>query len=216
MTKEKLRDILDNLHIKTNVWTELYEIEGIVLNSGKGIYPNWAHMRFLITDNMEILIRYGSSEPYGARLTYSNNISFDGLSVRLNTADLIQDSVFYPGFRYPIAGDVLRLTKGTTSCLAESIITHVSINSNCTCLELARPIPTNTHGRLSFYNPIEYNEETCMHSNPVEGVYMKFLPNRLQNTKKYGGFHEIIKCKEIEEITLKVLSKRNQKTYTIK
>lgn len=216
MTKEKLNELLDELHIEKNKWLDMYEIEGIILASGRGIYPDWKHIRTLITDNLDLLIRYGNSSPYGARLTFSNSISIDGMTIRLNSADLIQESVFYPGFRYPQVGDIIRLTHGPKTCLGESIITSASIGANCTILELSKPLPTTRSGMLSFYNPIEYDETLCMHSNPIEGVYMKFHPNMLQNTKKYGGYHELIKCKEISEIILKVVAKKNQKTYTVK
>lgn len=216
MKKEVFSKILSDLNIALNEWTDLYEIDGIILTNGRGIYPDWRHMRFLITDSYDILIRYGSSKPYGARLTNLFNISIDGQDIMLNTADLIPDSIFYPGFRYPQVGDILRYTRGK-SLLNESPIISARVCANQTNISLGMPLTLRTKGMLSFYDPLEYTSGTeCMHSNPIEGVYMKFTPNELNNVKRYGGYHESIRCKDISEVVLKVVSKRFQKTYSVK
>lgn len=216
MKREVFSKILTDLNIKTNEWTDLYEIEGIMLSNGRGIYPDWKHMRFMITDSMDILIRYGLSKPYGARLTGLFNISIDGMDLSLCTSDLLPETIYYSEYRYPHVGDIIRYTRGKT-VLNESPIMEVHVASNQTTIALGSPLTLRTKGMLSFYDPLEYTGKTeCMHSNPIEGVYMKFSPNELNNTKKYGGYHELIKCKEISEVILKVVSKKFQKTYSVK
>ena len=55
MEKEKFEEIINKLHIPRNKFHLLHEIDNIQLTSGKGIYPNWKYLKFLITD-MEKLI----------------------------------------------------------------------------------------------------------------------------------------------------------------
>jgi len=80
MKKEKYEEIIENLKLPKNTWITLTEFDSIVLSNGVGIYPNWQHMRFLLTDN-EIIIKHGYSEPYGARLAFRFSISTDGMSI---------------------------------------------------------------------------------------------------------------------------------------
>lgn len=216
MKKEIFCKIIHELNIKYNEWIDLYEIDGIILNNGRGIYPDWKHMRFLITDSHDILIRYGTSTPYGARLTSLFNISIDGQDLSLNTSDLLPETIYYSEYRAPRSGDIIRYMRGKI-LINESPIMSVSIGANQTCIALGTPISTRTRGLLSFYDPLEYTGGSeCMHSNPIEGIYMKFKPNELNNIKKFGGYHELIKCKDISEVVLKVVSKKFQKTYSVK
>lgn len=216
MKKDNFREILNSLEIHTEEWTDLYEIESIFLNNGRGIYPDWKHLRFLITKDMDILIKYGDSKPYGARLTHLFNISIDGIDITLSTPELLPETMFYSGYRYPRAGDILRYTNGK-KVLNEVVITKVNIYANQTYMNISSPLSLREHGNLSFYDPLEYeNTSNCIHSNPIEGIYMKFTPNEMKNHKKFGGYHELIKCKEISEIKLKVVSRKFQKIYSIK
>ena len=64
---------------------------------------------------------------------------------------------------------------------------------------------------MSYFDAVEYDKVTCMHSDPIEGVYMKFSEN---SSKK--GFQEVIKLKNIDAIILNVCSKRFKKKFSVR
>ena len=89
----------------------LTEIESIILNDGRGIYPNWVHMRFLIT-NDSIVIKHGYSEPYGGRFNYRFAISNDAMSLSFPPSNILAPTLFTEPFRQPKVGDIVRSTIG--------------------------------------------------------------------------------------------------------
>lgn len=211
MKKEKYEEILNNLELPKEKWLTLTEFSSIILNNGIGIYPNWLHMRFLLLDN-EIIIKYGESQPYGARLGNRFLISNDLLSIQFPPESIIAPSVYYSTFRAPKSGDIIRSTIGTEKVISESVVENSYNGSNTFLIEVSSPIKLPKEARLSFYDPKEYNIGTCIHGTEAEGIFMKFKENN-GKSKKYGIQHQIIKIKEIQEINLK-LSIRN-KTYKI-
>lgn len=202
MEKGTYEKILINLKYTRNEWREFDEISSIVLNDGRGIYPNWQYMRFLIKDNGDILIKHGKSEPYGARLIGSFMVSYDGFSISFPKGDIISPTEYYTKFRFPVEGDIIRLSD--KKLLGEFLVSKVSVRMNAIIINLANPLYYKNRGRLSFYDPNSFDSELCMHSTAVEGVYMKFKENSGKPDKKYGVYHEIIKYKDIKEISLKV------------
>ena len=214
MTKERFEEIITNLKLEKNKWITLGEIESIIFSDGTGIYPNWKHIRFLITDGNEILVRHGDSEPYGARLNYIFSLSTDGCSLSFPPGNVVAQSEYYSNFRIPKSGDIIRSTIGTEKCLSESIVSSVLNAGNMCLISTINPIVMNKESRLSFYDPSEYDADICMHSTESEGIYMKFHPNcNGKKDKKFGIYHDIIKIKNIAEINLKLFVKL--KTYKL-
>lgn len=212
MKKERFEEIITNLKLEKEKWMTLTEIESIILDDGRGIYPNWVHMRFLITKNNELIIKHGGSIPYGSRLGYRYAVSYDSMSVQFPPDAVLVSSEFCGDYRLPKPGDILRSTIGPFKTLSECLIRNVERASNAFVIELSNPLRYNNETRLSFYDPKEYSADDCIHGNEVEGIYAKFQENNGKN-KKFGIQHEIIKIKNIKEINLK-LSKHN-KTYKL-
>ena len=213
MRKEEILNIAKELDITLEEWNEFYEIESINLISGKGIYPNWRHLRFLISKDGDIYVKHGESKPYGARLTLNFSITIDGLGVHLSAIDTVPGTDYYEKFRLPAVGDTLRYSDGS-KIVNESIITKVSRGSNCIILDVFPKLNTETYGKLSFYN-VNERQILSMHGAPVEGIYMNFFENSGKRHKVYGVFHEIIKPKEVKSINLNIRSKYNQKTFKL-
>lgn len=211
MKKEQFSEIIQNLKYEENEWLTLSEIDSIVLNDGRGIYPNWKHMRFKVFQD-HILIQHGDSVPYGGRLGTMFNVSNDRLQISFPPGSILVPTDYYSEYRNPKAGDILRLTNGH-DVFSESLVQEVLPMANAFIIKLVNPIKLAKEFRVSFYDPSEYEPKLCMHSSEVEGLYMKFQVNNGKE-KKQGIFHEIIKVKEIAEIKLK-LSVKN-KTYTIR
>lgn len=212
MKKERFEEILFNLKIEREKWLTLTEIESIVLDNGRGIYPDWIHIRFLITKNNEIIIKYGNSEPYGCRLASRYSISYNNMSLSFPPENVIANSSYCKEFRLPKKGDIIRSTVGCFKILSESVISGVQAAGNTFYIDLLNPIKYNSESHLSFYDPKEYELENCIHGNEVEGIYTKFQENNGKN-KKFGIQHEIIKIKNIKEINLKLL--KHNKTYKL-
>ena len=60
MDKDKFEKLINELEFERNKWLDFSEIDTILLKNGRGIYPDWRHMRFMINDKNEILIKHGS------------------------------------------------------------------------------------------------------------------------------------------------------------
>lgn len=211
MEKEKFEEVIENLKLERYKWQYLNEFDSIEMKDGKGFYSDWKHLRFLIGDKF-IFVKHGISEPYGARLSYIFNISYDGTTVSFPPGNPVLPSDYYGEFRAPKQGDIIRSTISTTNILSESLITEVYNSGNSFIIKVLNPIKMNKESKLSFYDPTVYDKELCMHSSEVEGIYMKFKENPGKKSK-YGIFHEIIKIKNIKSINLKLSVK--QKTYKI-
>lgn len=212
MRKEQFNEIIEDLKIEKNKWLTLGEVESILLSDGRGIYPNWRHMRFKFTDD-SILIKHGDSFPYGARLGNIFNINNDMKQISFPPSSIIAPSEFYSDFRLPKSGDIVRFTNGASTLLSECLVENVLMTSNVFVIKLVNRANIGKDFRISFYDPQEYDKDICMHSSEVEGIYMKFSENDGKQ-RKSGIFHETIKCKEISEIMLKLAYKN--KTYTIR
>lgn len=214
MKKEKLKEVIENLKLPLNKWLDFDEIESIKLNNGKGVYPNWKHMRFLVKSNYQILIKHGDSIPYGGRLSLQYSKSFDGSSISISSKNPVPDCEYYSDFRLPKEGDVIRATEGF-KVYGESLITKAVYASNAIHLSVIPNIICPETARFSFYDPKELTDKNnCMHSSIVEGIYMKFEGN-IDNKKRNNYYEEIIKPKDIKEINLKIGSKYLNKTYKI-
>lgn len=213
MKREKYEDFLEQLEYSKNKWYILNDIDAIYLDNGVGIYPNWCHTRFMFRDN-DILIRHGYSIPYGARLISMYAVSSDRYNINFPPGNIISSTEFYRTFRPPKAGDILVSSDGLGNNLSESLVRQVLVSSNTVSIYLSNQVSINQNSRLSFYDPIEYKKEECSHSESVEGVYMKFNPNNGgKKDKNAGNYHEVIKIKNITEISLKLNTK---KVYNIR
>jgi len=211
MKIEKFNEFIENLKLERETWQLFSDIESIVTNDNIGYYPNWQHLRFLISDN-EIYVCHGTSIPYGARLAGTFSISSDNLSLQFLPGKIIAASPYYNDFPLPKMGDIIRSTMGTNKVLSENLIINTLYSSNCYYIKLMNPLRFNENAHLSFYVPSEFDKMTCVHGTESEGIYMKFIANEGKNSK-IGVYQEIIKVKNIKEINLKVNSKL--KTYKI-
>lgn len=210
MKKEQFKEIIEELNLHKFEWLQLNEIDSFVLSNGRGVYPNWKHLRFQILDD-SIFVQHGDSVPYGGRLGNVFSISSDNRQIAFPPGSVLADTPYQ--FRLPRVGDIVCATDGhKKSPKFSAMIINIINASNQFVIQLSNPVIPSNDFRLSFYDPAEVEENICMHSTEVEGLYMKFSPN-YGKPKKYGIKHEVIKIKDIKEIKLKLAS---QKIYTIK
>lgn len=213
MKSEKLNEIRGQLDIPTGKWCTLYDVDSILLKDGKGIYPNYKFLRFLFTEN-EIFIKHGKSIPYGARLSTKFSISSTRNIISFQYGPLISSVPYHDDFRYPKSGDILVVTDTSGNVVSEALIDSVINGMNGVMITLISPINIKNDILLSFYDPLLYNKDLCVHGAIDIGVYLKFSENENGiNHKKYGRYHEIIKDKNIISFDLKLISK---KTFTTK
>jgi hypothetical protein len=215
MEREKFEEIIKKIGYERDKWYILHEINSILLSSGKGFYPNWKHLRFKIVKD-KILVKHGTSKPYGARLNGLMYVSGDYTSLTFAGSKdgiAIEDSSFYgEGFRQPKVGDGLRITEGLGKTIGESFIRDIKGSLNSIVIFLWTPININKSSKISFFDPIilSSDKENCVHATMQEGIYMQFSGNK---SKK--EFHEEIKIKDIKEINLKIGSDYYNKTYKL-
>lgn len=211
MEKERFEEVVENLKLEKYKWQYLNEFDSIELKNGKGYYPDWSHLRFLIGDKF-IFVKHGISEPYGARLKYIFNLSYNGMNLNFPAGNPVIPSTYYNDFRAPRVGDVIRSSEDVDKILSESIIKEVMNTGNSFIINISNPIKISKESHLSFYDPLLYNQENCMHATEVEGIYMKFKENHGKKSK-YGIYQDVIRIKDIAAINLKLSVK--QKTYKI-
>jgi hypothetical protein len=215
MEREKFEEIMRKIGYQRDKWYIFHEISSILTSSGKGFYPNWKHMRFKISKD-KILVKHGTSRPYGARLNGLMYVSGDYSSLTFSAGKdgiALEDSSFYgEGFRQPKVGDAVRITEGLGKTIGESFIKDIKGSLNSIVVFLWAPIIINKSNRISFYDPLVFSadKENCVHSTMQEGIYMQFSGNK---SKK--EFHEEIKIKDIKEVNLKVGSDYFNKTYKL-
>lgn len=221
MESLKYEEILENLKIEEDVWLKLHEVDTILLKSGEGIYPDWEKLRILFSKD-RIFIKYGESIPYGARLSGLASMSADHLTLifhKTNEGIKVESSEYYPeGFRQPEPGDFIVLSKGVNQIYGEYMIMDKKPTFNNINIELVTPARYDPSLRVSYYDGKVFNNRNdCMHSDIVEGIYMKFNINKNHRIhKKYGGYHRSIKIKDIDELKLKIGSSYYNKTYPLK
>ena len=208
MKNERFKEIINSLKIETNKWLDFSEISSILLKNGRGIYPNWLYERFLIDSSMSnIFIKHGKSTPYGARLSMAFSFPYDMSAILYQPGIIVPKTQYYPEFRNPRKGDVIRATTDNI-VISESIVDEVIYMGNSIRINLIRPLSELINYRkdflLSFFDPGEYSKENCVHSTIVEGIYMKFDENKGNRKKSFGVFEEVIKIKNIEEISFKL------------
>jgi hypothetical protein len=220
MEREKFGEIITKLNYDRNKWLMFHEIDNIIMKSGKGFYPDWKHLKFLITDKDAILVQHGNIKPYGARLGKPSMVSGDSKMMYFPLSKdgiMIESSSFYnEWFRQPKIGDVIRSTKGLEVVNGESHISEIKQTINSIVVFLWSPI-SNWDDRLSFYDP-EYlarDRENCIHSSISDGIYMHFTANQSRSKHQGKFFQEIIKFKDIKEINLKVGKEYFNKTYKL-
>lgn len=209
MEKKNLEEIFKKLDIPYEKWIELDEIESIILNDGRGVYPDWRHVRFLIKPDLTIMVQHGKCEPYGDRLASEFVVSFDKKTFSFKRDNVLSELNGFKPFREPIIGDFICSTDGN-KLLSEAVIINISKASNLFIITASQSLKP---GRLSFYSASNRNW-LDMHSTHVEGKYMKFIRNNGRSDKNYGFYNEIIKPKEIKEINLQIGTKK-QKTFKI-
>jgi hypothetical protein len=220
MEREKFDEISGKLKYEREKWLLFHEIDNIILKSGKGFYPDWKYLRFLITKDSKILVRHGVSKPYGARISGLTMVSNDYTSLYFTKTDKgipIENSSFYnEWFRQPKAGDMVRVSENLTRSYGESMIKDVTYTFNSVIVNMWMPIVFPSTGKISFYDPgILKDTENCIHSTIHEGIYMHFEPNQSKSKSKFGLHHEVINIKDIKEINLKVGKEYFNKTYKL-
>lgn len=221
MDKEKFNEIIDKIGYKRDKWHTFHEIDSIVLSSGRGLYPDWRHLRFMVTSSNKLLVRHGKSEAYGARLGNVLMLSGDFRTMTLATSKdgvSIEQSPFYPeGYRQPRTDDIVRVTEGMSKVYGESQVKAVKMTINGAIIELWQPLPFPRSGRVSFYdkNVLSNDKDNCIHSTMHEGIYMHFVGNESKRKVQGDSFHEEIKIKDIREINLSIGSAYYGKTYKL-
>jgi hypothetical protein len=219
MEKGKFREILAGLSLQREKWLTLHEVESIVLKSGRGVYPSWKFLRFMVTHDDRIIVRHGKSVPYGARISGLSMISGDMKSLYFSPSKdgvQIESSPLYGEFRQPRVGDTVRVTEGLGVSHGEALIVDRTAAINAVILTIAQPLHIPRTGKLSFYDTSVYSDsENCVHSSVNEGVYMHFQPN--QSKRKYRGhwYHEEIRPSDVQEIRLSVGGEYYSKNYKI-
>jgi len=221
LEKNKFEEIIKKLKYDKDKWLLFHEIDNIILFDGRGAYPNWKYLKFLISGEKEkILIKHGQIKPYGARLNGLLYLSGDLKSLtfsRTNMGINIESSSFYnEWFRQPRIGDYIRATDGTI-VYGESPIMDIVHTSNSIILILALPLNVPINARVSFYDysVLSSDRENCIHSTFHEGIYMHFIANEGKIDKKIGIYHEEIRIKDIKEINLKIGKDYFNKTYKL-
>lgn len=211
MKKEVFENFLNNAKIEKNKWISLPEVESIMLKGGIGIYPNWIHLRFYITDS-KIFIRHGSSTTYGARLSSRLRYSYNYTEVTFEPSSIVLSSRYCTNFRLPRAGDFLVSSDSPNHVLSTSMIIKVESFANAFTIKVSNPIKDTPTSILSFYDPEEYDKDNCIHGTVEEVIYVKFSPNETKK-KSFGKYHEVIKVKNITEINLRLVV--GNKTYKV-
>jgi hypothetical protein len=220
MEKEKFREIVSKLGYERDKWLTLQEIDSIELKSGKGYYPNWKFLKFLVTQDDRVLVRHGKSEPYGARVSGLSMASSDFMMLYFKPSSTggiqIEQSPIYGDFRQPRVGDAIRVTEGLTVCHGESVIMEVKPTFNALILVLSHPLSMPKSARLSFYDTsVHVDRENCVHSTMSEGIYMHFVPNKSKRKHRGKEYHEEIRFRDISEINLAVGKEYFNKTYKL-
>lgn len=206
MDKEKYEEFIENLSVKYETWYTLQDIDSIITKNGIGYYPNWKHMRFLFRKN-EMLICHGKSILYGCRIENRFSLAYDNKTI--NFPITVKNS--FSKFRAPVTGDILVSADGDGHILSESIISNVHSGMNMISISLTNPIILSKYDIiLSFYDPTVNTSENRI---IVNGEYADFIPNKNGKEYKELSYHESIKIKNIEEISLKLRTKN--KTYKV-
>lgn len=213
MKNEKFKEIVEKLNLEREQWIKLSEISSIILSDGRGVYPNWCYMRFLISDKDELFIRYGESTPYGARLNTHFSRNYDN-SAFLFPVNPVPNTQYYENYRLPTTNDILRASDNG-ELIDEVGIREVQHAYNGLMITPLRPLRLVERFALSFYDPFQYDGKSCMHSDEIDGIYMKFKENPGRLHKKYGVYQEIIRPKEISSINLKLGLYNIFKTYKL-
>lgn len=219
MEKEKFREIVSKLGYERDKWLTFQEIDSVITKSGKGFYPNWKFLKFMVTPDDRLLVKHGKSEPYGARLSGLSMVSSDSTMLYFRPSEKgiqIESSPLYGEFRQPRVGDTVRVTEGLTVCHGESVVMEVKPTFNSVILVLSHPLNIPRSARLSFYDTSVYaDRDNCVHSTMSEGIYMHFVPNRSKKRFRGSEFHEEIRFKDISEINLSVGREYFSKTYKL-
>lgn len=215
MTQEKYEEIIGKLGYERDKWLLLHEIDRIQLRNGRGIYPNWRHLRFMLKKD-KLLIQHGKSYPYGARLNGAFDVSSDHMAIYFkpgNRGLQLDPSSFYTeGFRQPKVGDTIKVTEGHNKQYGQSIIKDIKRTIDSIMVFLWTPIKFPSTGRVSFFDTDIFNTkaDNCIHGNVNEGIYMVFEPNK---SKKI--YQEEIKIKDILSIDLLIGREFFNKTYIL-
>ena len=221
MERERFDEIATKLNYSREKWLMLHEIDSIVLKSGRGFYPDWKHIRFMLTKDGKLLAKHGLVLPYGARLSGLINVSGDYTTLvftRTKNGIPIENSSFYnEWFEQPKAGDTIRATENLTHSYGESVIKEVMGTINSVVVYLWTPLRFPNTGKLSFYKTdvLSSDVDNCIHGTIHEGIYMQFKANTPGKKSKFGVFHEEIKHKDIKEINLRVGAEYFNKTYKL-
>ena len=203
MKKEKLEEILSKLKIEKNKWSNLKEINSIILKNGRTISSDWEHTKFLINEKLEICLKHGTSKAYGARLPSNFLVSSNRKEISFSNLK-IESTKFYKTFRFPSFGDTINLSKEKGSFISSALVEKTQEFFNKTVIFLFNPL-THYEGNLSYFETKELtNYIDCMHSEEEQGIYMKFTPNEGKKDLKHGIIHEKIKIKDISFIDLKI------------
>ena len=212
--ENKILNAFQQLNIPKNEWIICQEISSIIFKDGKGIYPDWKHLRLLFDEYGRIFIKYGESIPYGARLPLNANFHPGYDFVSFFGSFCVPETEYYKEFRLPKSGDMIRIADASGRVFGESMIEAVNIFSNQTIIKFSNQIMSTPMPLFSFYDPFERKPES-MHGTLIPGIFMNFVPNKGKlKTKSFGSFHEVRKVKDIVEINLNLAY--NNKIYKIR
>ena len=209
---------MSKLQYPLGQWHGYLDIESIQLRDGRGIYPDWRHLRFLC-DGKDILIRHGRSSPYGGRISGLFMISEAGnpIVTPLGSGELKAiPSEAYGFYRDFAPGDTLTVSIDGKH-VGQSLITSVQRYVSDKRIFLATPlIGDMRRAEFGFYDTMLYNSNVseCLHGILADRIYERFVPNPGRNSR-YGEYQESIRIKDIDRIFLRVGSAYYNKVFPI-
>lgn len=198
MKRKEIENFLNEHNLEENKYVHFKKIKSIKLKTGREIIPDWLHLRMCFSEK-GIKLQYGSSIPFGGRLIDIVQFSADLKSIIIKESATIK--TLDGDFRFPKIGDKVRSSLSNKITLSEAFIVNIIRNCNGLIhLNLSQQI--SNEGRLSIYDPMDRTDYDST-GDVVEGIYMRFIPNRESISKK-ETIHEIIKYQDITEISVNI------------
>ena len=194
MKNEDWVQVLEAFNIEKNKWVSLSEINRILLKDGRGIYPNYLYLKFLVTDKNEILIQHGSPIRFGSQLPSPSSVNHEKKNFTFDP------NLLSSNFRKPVQGDILVACSRNGSYI-QAYIDNAINSFNGLFIQTVTALRSEYGTIFSFYNPLQVKDNSYF--NFKTGEFFNFLPNEKGKKSPFGIYQEKIKISDIENITLK-------------